>query len=79
MSSLGNSSYNPDGAFFYNFLIIITGFLFIIFFIGLTLWYTEILIDKLLIITTQIVGCLLAITIMLTGIFSEDFKPQHIF
>ncbi len=79
MSSLGNSSFNPDGAFFYNVSIIVSGFLFIIFFIGLSLWYTDILIDKTLLMATQIVRCLLAITIILTGVFSEDFKPQHIF
>lgn len=79
MSSLGNSSYNPNGAIIYNGSVIITGLLFLFFFIGLYQWYTDILIDKILLIATQIFGYLLAVTIILTGIFSEDFKPQHIF
>ncbi|MFX0037340.1 MAG: DUF998 domain-containing protein [Candidatus Hermodarchaeota archaeon] len=79
MSSLGNSTYNPNGAFIYNSSVTITGVLFFIFFIGLYQWYSDILLDKIILLTTQVFGFLLAITIMLTGIFSEDFKPQHVF
>ncbi|MFX1572178.1 MAG: DUF998 domain-containing protein [Promethearchaeota archaeon] len=79
MSSLGNSSFNPDGAFFYNVSVIVSGFLFTLFFLGLSMWYTDIIIDKNILRMTQMFGCLLAFTIILTGIFSEDFKPQHIF
>ncbi|MFX0140457.1 MAG: DUF998 domain-containing protein, partial [Candidatus Hodarchaeota archaeon] len=79
MSSLGNSSYNPNGAIIYNSSVIATGFLFIVFFIGFYEWYTDIRLDKILLRWTQLVGFLLAITIILTGFFSEDFKPQHVF
>ncbi|MFX1329267.1 MAG: DUF998 domain-containing protein, partial [Promethearchaeota archaeon] len=70
MSSLGNSSYNPNGAFVYNISVTITGVLFFIFFIGLYQWYTDVLLNKIILLTTQVFGFLLAITIMLTGIFS---------
>ncbi|MFX1313310.1 MAG: DUF998 domain-containing protein [Promethearchaeota archaeon] len=80
MSNLGNYSFNPNGALFYNVSMTISGFLFVIFFIGLSLWYNGIAIDKKLLITTQILGCLLAIVIILTSIVSEDFnKPLHTF
>jgi len=79
MSSLGNSTYNPNGAIIYNSSVIVTGFLFIVFFIGFYEWYTAIKLDKILLKWNQLVGCLLAITVILTGFFSEDFKPQHVF
>ncbi|UCD02460.1 MAG: DUF998 domain-containing protein [Promethearchaeota archaeon] len=79
LSSLGNSTYNPNGAIIYNSSVIVTGFLFLIFFIGFYNWYTDIKLDKILLIAIQTVGCLLSITIVLTGFLSEDFKPQHVF
>ncbi|MFW9877774.1 MAG: DUF998 domain-containing protein [Candidatus Thorarchaeota archaeon] len=79
MSNLGNSSLNPDGAIIYNSSVIISGILFIIFFIGLYQWYTSLITDKILLKSTQILGILLSFTIIMTGIFSEDFKRQHIF
>jgi len=79
MSSLGCSSDNPNGAIIYNSSVIINGLLFLFFFIGLNQWFTDLYINKILLLTTQIFGYLLAFTIILTGIFSEDFKPQHIF
>jgi len=79
MSSLGNSSYNPNGAIIYNGSVIISGILFLIFFIGLSQWYSDKKQDKILLIATQIVGFLLAFIIILTGFYSEDYRPQHIF
>lgn len=79
MSSLGNSSYNPNGAIIYNGSVIISGILFLIFFIGLSQWYSDKKKDKILLIATQIVGFLLAFIIALTGFYSEDYRPQHIF
>ncbi|MFX1410329.1 MAG: DUF998 domain-containing protein [Promethearchaeota archaeon] len=79
LSSLGNSSYNPNGAIIYNTSVIISGFLFIAFFIGLYLWYTVDLVDKIILSTVQIFGCFLAIVLILTGVFSEDYKQQHVF
>jgi CDP-diglyceride synthetase len=79
MSSLGNSSYNPNGATIYNSSVIISGLLFIVFFIGLYQWQDNKKSNKTLLYATQIVGFLLSITIILTGIYSEDFQTQHIF
>ncbi|MFX1316893.1 MAG: DUF998 domain-containing protein [Promethearchaeota archaeon] len=79
LSSLGNSSYNPKGAIIYNTSVIVSGILFIVFFIGLFLWHTDESLNKIILITIQIVGCLLAIVLILTGVFSEDFKQPHVF
>lgn len=79
MSSLGNSSYNPNGAIIYNSAVIISGVLFLLFFIGLFQWYSDRKRDKTILITTQIIGFLLAIIFTLTGFYSEDFRPQHVF
>ncbi|MFX0163852.1 MAG: DUF998 domain-containing protein [Candidatus Hodarchaeota archaeon] len=79
MSNLGNSSFNPDGAIIYNTSVIISGILFIIFFTGLYQWYSSSIIDNILLKMTQILGFLLSITIIMTGIFSENFKRQHVF
>ena len=79
LSSLGNSLYNPDGAIIYNSSVVISGFLFLIFFIGFNQWYTNVRMDKIILSAIQIVGCFLAITIVLTGFFSEDFyMEQHV-
>ncbi|MFX1417673.1 MAG: DUF998 domain-containing protein [Promethearchaeota archaeon] len=79
MSSLGNSTYNPNGAIIYNGSVIVSGFLFLFFFIGLFQWYSESKRDKTILIATQIIGILLAIIFTLTGFYSEDFRPQHVF
>lgn len=79
MSSLGNSSYNPNGAIIYNSSVIGSGVLFFFFFIGLYQWQDENKRNKVLLYATQIVGCLLAFTIILTGVYSEDFRTPHIF
>ena len=79
MSSLGNSTYNPNGAIIYNGSVIISGVLFLIFFTGLYQWYSDKKRDKILLIATQILGFLLAFVIVLTGFYSEDFRPQHVF
>lgn len=79
LSSLGNSIYNPDGAIIYNSSVIITGFLFLIFFIGFNQWYTNVRLDKIILSAIQIIGCFLSIIIVLTGLFSEDFyMEQHV-
>ncbi|UCC18537.1 MAG: DUF998 domain-containing protein [Promethearchaeota archaeon] len=79
MSSLGNSTYNPNGAIIYNGSVIVSGFLFLFFFIGLFQWYSDRKRDKIILVATQIVGVLLAFIFTLTGFYSEDFKPQHVF
>ena len=79
LSSLGNLTYNPKGAVLYNISVIISGILFQIFFLGLSLWNLETLFDKILLRGNQIVGTLLSIVLILTGVYSEDFKTAHVF
>ncbi|MFX1554046.1 MAG: DUF998 domain-containing protein [Promethearchaeota archaeon] len=79
LSSLGNSIYNPNGAIIYNSSVIISGILFLIFFIGFNQWYTNVKLDKIILSAIQIIGCFLSIIIVLTGLFSEDFyMEQHV-
>jgi hypothetical protein len=79
LSSLGNSTYNPRGAIIYNISVIISGFLYLMFFLGLFQWYTKNRKENIFLIITQVFGAILAFIIVLTGFFSEDFKPQHVF
>ena len=79
LSDLGNSSYNPNGAIFYNLGCILTGALLFPFYIGLYTWYMDKTWHKILIIATQIVGCCSAFALIMIGIFSEDFLEPHIF
>lgn len=79
MSSLGNSTYNPKGAMIYNTSVIISGFLYAIFFIFLFQWYSNNKKKNILLWGTQFFGFILAFIIVLTGFYSEDFKPEHVF
>ncbi|MFW9827036.1 MAG: DUF998 domain-containing protein [Candidatus Thorarchaeota archaeon] len=79
MSSLGNSTYNPNGAMIYNTSVIISGFLYAIFFIFLFQWYSNNKKKNILLWGTQFFGFILAFIIVLTGFYSEDFKPEHVF
>jgi len=80
LSDLGNSSFNPNGAIFYNLGCILTGAFLFPFFIGLYKWY---MVDKswhkILIIASQIIGCCSALALIMIGVFSEDFNELHIF
>ncbi|MFX1452863.1 MAG: DUF998 domain-containing protein [Promethearchaeota archaeon] len=79
LSDLGNSSYNPNGAIFYNLGCILTGISLFPFFIGLYRWYSEEIWQKVILIITQIVGCCAAFSLIMIGVFSEDFMEPHIF
>lgn len=79
LSDLGNSSFNPNGAIFYNLGCILTGISLFPFFIGLYKWYREEIWHKILVIATQIVGCCAAFSLIMIGVFSEDFIEPHIF
>ena len=79
LSDLGNSSYSPNGAIFYNIGCILTGLALFPFYIGLYKWYLDNISHKILMIMTQIVGCCSGFALIMIGIFSEDFLPEHIF
>ena len=79
LSDLGNSSYNPNGAIFYNLGCILTGIMLFPFFIGLYNWYREDLWHKVLVIVTQFIGCFSGFALIMIGVFSEDFPAPHVF
>lgn len=79
LSDLGNSSYSPNGAIFYNIGCISTGSALFPFYIGLYKWYTDKIWHKFLVILTQIVGLASGFALIMIGVFSEDFPQPHIF
>jgi hypothetical membrane protein len=79
LSDLGNSSYNPNGAIFYNLGCITTGIALFPFFIGLYVWKTEKLWNNILLIATIVIGCFSGFALILIGFYSEDFMAPHVF
>jgi hypothetical membrane protein len=77
LSDLGNSSYNPRGAVFYDAGCILTGLALFPFFAGFCYWYTNEKWRKLLIAVTQAVGFVAAFSLMMIGVFSEDAGAIH--
>ena len=77
LSDLGNSNFNPTGSLFFNLGCIITGLILIPFFTGLYKWYTAEKWRKNLLIIAQIIGIFSAFSIIMIGIFSEDYKSLH--
>ena len=78
LSVLGNSSLNPDGALYYNLGVISAGLSLIPFYIGLFVSrkdtsYSHILVVALL---AGIINC---ISIIMSGVFSEDVYDLHFF
>ena len=79
LSDLGNSSFSPKGAVFYNVGCVLTGLALFPFFAGFYKWYTNEKWRKLLITITQVVGFISAFALVMIGVFSEDFMAQHVF
>jgi hypothetical membrane protein len=77
LSDLGNSSYNPHGAIFYNVGCVLTGLALFPFFAGFYYWYTDEKWRKSLIMITQAVGFIAAFALMMIGVFSEDAGAIH--
>jgi len=77
LSDLGNSSYSPKGAVFYNLGCILTGIALFPFFGGIYYWYTNERWKNLLIVFSQIVGFGAAFALMMIGVFSEDSGAIH--
>jgi len=77
LSDLGNSSYNPQGAIFYNLGCVLTGLALFPFFAGFYYWYTDEKWRKSLIVITQAVGFIAAFALMMIGVFSEDAGAIH--
>ncbi|MBA7507496.1 hypothetical protein ES706_06215 [subsurface metagenome] len=81
LSDLGNSmmNYNPQGAIFYNLGCIFTGIVLFPFFAGLNKWYINENRVKAILVATQILGFFSAISLMMIGVFSEEFPQEHQF
>jgi hypothetical membrane protein len=79
LSDLGNSSFNPSGAVFYNVGCILTGLALIPFFAGLYKWYTKERLRKVMVMVTQAVGFFSGFALIMIGVFSEDSMAQHVF
>lgn len=77
LSQLGNSSLNPAGAIFYNMAIFSAGLSLIPMFLGIYKFYSREKASRLLILILFL-GILNGISIIMSGIFSEDFYEQHV-
>jgi hypothetical membrane protein len=79
LSDLGNSTFSPKGAWFYNAGCILTGLALFPFYAGLFKWYTAERRRKFLILAAQVVGVFSAFSLVMIGVFSEDSMAQHLF
>jgi hypothetical membrane protein len=79
LSDLGNSAFNPYGAWLYNTGCILTGLALFPFFAGLYSWYPRERLKKALVVMTQAVGFTSAFALIMIGVFSEDYLAQHLF
>lgn len=77
LSDLGNSSFNPNGAIFFNVGCVLTGIALFPFSIGFYKWYTDEKWRKISLIITQTLGSLAAFSLMMIGVFSEDYGEMH--
>ena len=78
LSDLGNSKGNPSGAIFYNAGCVLTGFALFPFFGGLYKWYTNEKTRKIAIMVGQAIGFLAAFSLMMIGVFSENYGNIHV-
>ena len=79
LSDLGNSSFNPKGSIFYNVGCVLTGVALFPFFIGLHKWHTDEKWRRFSLIATQVIGSLAAFSLIMIGVFSEDYGWVHSF
>jgi len=77
LSDLGNSTYNPSGAILYNVGCILTGIALFPFFGGLYKWYTDERGRKVMLMTTQAIGLFAAFSLIMIGVYSEDYGELH--
>ncbi len=77
LSVLGNSSLNPDGAIFYNLAVIQVGVLLPLFYFGLYKTFGEERRNFLAI--ALLIGLLNSLSVIMSGVFSEDMYELHFF
>lgn len=79
LSDLGNSQLNPSGAIFYNVGVILTGITILPFYIGLYKWNTGEKRMKILLTIAQLAGISSALSLIMVGVFPEDYPEAHWF
>lgn len=79
ISDLGSSSKNPTGDIYFNIGCILTGITIFIAAIGLVRWKTTNRKQNNLILLSQFCGVLMALALIMVGIFSEDYGTIHRF
>jgi hypothetical membrane protein len=79
LSDLGNSSFNPSGAILYNIGCITTGIALVPFFYCLWVFHETAAWKKALLILGQAAGFIDAFSLIMIGIFSENYGYLHIF
>ncbi|WP_080936349.1 DUF998 domain-containing protein [Methanosarcina mazei] len=79
ISDLGSSSKNPTGYIYFNFGCILTGISIILSAIGLVRWKTTDHKKNNHIYLSQCCGVLMALALIMIGIFSEDYGVIHRF
>lgn len=79
ISDLGSSSKNPTGYIYFNVGCILTGISIIIYAIGLVRWKTTDHKKNKIIFLSQCCEVLMALALIMVGIFSEDYGAIHRF
>nr|MDO8114904.1 hypothetical protein [Candidatus Sigynarchaeota archaeon] len=77
LSDLGNSTYSPNGAIWYNLGCILTGVALVPFFIGVNIFTLEEKWKKVVLVILQSSGLVQAFALVMIGVFSENFPPYH--
>lgn len=75
LSVLGNSSLNPNGALFYNLAVIQVGALLPLFYFGLYKTFGEE--RKNLLVIAVLIGLFNSLSVIMSGVFSEDMYELH--
>ena len=77
LSDLGNSSYNPNGAFLFNLGCILTGSALFLFYLNMYKFYREEIYHKIAVISIQILGFCSAFALIMLGVYSQEFSGPH--
>ncbi len=77
LSDLGNSSYNPNGAFLFNLGCILTGSALFLFYLGMYKFYREEIYHKIAVISIQILGFCSGFALIMLGVYSQEFSGPH--
>lgn len=78
LSDFGNTVLNPKGSWYFNLGCKLTGILIIPFYISLLVWWTG---DRwrYALMLSQLLGIISGVSLVLIGIYPEDFPAEHRF